>query len=75
MAWSHRAPRRPSPIRAASGPDAEQYADEMEQRAKRLAATFGLCATCGVYVGADGVHAWSCTAVPCVRRANLGRQP
>lgn len=62
-------------MRVASGQTDEQYVDEQERRAKRLAATFGLCAGCGRDVGADGIHEWSCVLVPIERRANRGRAP
>lgn len=50
--------------------DAEER--DADRRAARLAATYGPCATCKVDVGADGIHAWRCTAVPTERRANRG---
>lgn len=53
----------------------DREARDEERRAKRLAATFGLCSVCTVDVGADGIHAWNCTAVPTERRENRGHAP
>lgn len=66
----------PGPAERAARDRAEAREEREEvARAARLAASYGPCATCKVDVGADGVHAWSCTAVATERRANRGRQP
>ena len=66
--------RAPSPSlgrRTIRAMDAEER--EEERRAAREALTYGVCFTCRVDVGPDGIHAWDCTFVPTERRANRGR--
>lgn len=64
----------PGPAERAARDRAEASETAAEKRrADRYAASFGPCATCLVDVGADGLHAVTCTAVPTERRENHGR--